>query len=197
MTGSRTGLGGEMVQVPLIHDTMSFDSRQASRLKDMERRVEQEMKRKKREWEREVERMREEFLELHPSDKVWGSDELLNDPLIAKRRGSTEVLNTRKMKTLFLDYPDTGRRYKLRFNVAGFEPKDVFVTTDGDRIVVRATKSEEDESGATVQREYCRKIQKPKDVDPTKIKSYLTSDSILIVEAPLPPTSLNLRKVSQ
>jgi len=184
-----------MIHVPLVHDTMTFDSRQSTRLKDMEKRVEQEMKRKKREWEREIERMREEFLELHPNDKVWGSDELLNDPLVAKRRGSTDVLDTRKMKTLYLDYPDTGRRYKLRFNVASFDAKNIRVTTDGDRIVVRATKTEEDESGALVERLYCRKIQKPKEVDQTKFKSYLTADSILIVEAPLPPTSLNLRKV--
>ena len=47
-----------MVQVPLVRDTMTFDGRQASRLREMERRIESEMKRKKREWQREVERMR-------------------------------------------------------------------------------------------------------------------------------------------
>jgi len=58
---------------------------------------------------------------------------------------------------------------------------------------VRATRYDED--GGTDGREYCRKIQKPKDVDHTRFKAYLSSDSVLVVEAPVPPSSLNLRKV--
>jgi HSP20 family molecular chaperone IbpA len=145
---------------------------------------------------------REEFLELYPADKIWGSEEMLNDPLVARRCGSTDILDAKKMRTLFMDYPDSGRRYKIRFNVAGCDPKSVRVSTDGDRIVVRATKyaSSEDSAScgdltAVTGREYCRKIQKPKDVDHTKFKAYLTADSVLVVEAPVPP-SLNLRKVS-
>ena len=137
---------------------------------------------------------REEFLQLYPVDKVWGSDEMLNDPLVARRCGSTDILDAKKMRTLFMDYPDSGRRYKLRFNVSGCDPKSVRVSTDGDRIVVRATRYDDDGGGGGG-REYCRKIQKPKDVDHTKFKAYLSSDSVLVVEAPVPPSSLNLRKV--
>lgn len=191
------GTVGDVVNVSVVHDNMTFETRQASRLREMEKRVEAEMRKKKREWERQVERMREEFLELYPSDRVWGSDESLSEPLIARRRGSTEILDSKKMRTLFLDYPDTGRRYKIRFKVNGFDPKAIKVTTDGERIIVRATKLEEGENGVSVEREYCRKIQKPKEVDHTKLKSYLTVDHVLIIEAPMPPTSLNLRKVIQ
>jgi len=113
---------------------------------------------------------REEFLQLYPVDKVWGSDEMLNDPLVARRCGSTDILDAKKMRTLFMDYPDSGRRYKLRFNVSGCDPKSVRVSTDGDRIVVRATRYEED--GGADGREYCRKIQKPKDVDHTRFKAF-------------------------
>ena len=42
----------------MVKDTMTFDGRQATRLRDMERRAEVEMRRKKREWEREVEKMK-------------------------------------------------------------------------------------------------------------------------------------------
>lgn len=135
---------------------------------------------------------REEFLQLYPVDKVWGSDEMLNDPLVARRCGSTDILDAKKMRTLFMDYPDSGRRYKLRFNVAGCDPKSVRVSTDGDRLVVRATRYAEEDGR---EREYCRKIQRPKDVDHTKFKAYLSSDSVLVVEAPVPPSSVNLRKV--
>lgn len=52
------GVRPVLVQVPLHRDTMTFEGRQASRLREMEKRIESEMKRKKREWEKEVERMR-------------------------------------------------------------------------------------------------------------------------------------------
>ena len=135
------------------------------------------MKRKKRDWEKEVERMRQEFLFLYPSDRVWGSDEMLHDPLVAKRRGSTDILDPKKMKTLFLDYPDTGRKYRLRFKRCWLIKESIRVSTDGDRIVVRANSQEVSENGGTtVERMFERKIQKPKEVDHTKFKSYLTSD---------------------
>ena len=44
--------------IPMVRDTMSFDSRQAARLRDIERRAQTEIKRKKRNWERQVEKMR-------------------------------------------------------------------------------------------------------------------------------------------
>ena len=121
---------------------------------------------------------------------------MLNDPLVARRCGSTDILDAKKMRTLFMDYPDSGRRYKIRFNVKDCDPKSIRVSTDGDRIVVRGIKytATGDDNSSCNGREYCRKIQKPKDVDHTKFKAYLTSDSILVVEAPVPP-SLNLRKV--
>lgn len=52
------GGGKSLTSVPLVKDTMTFEGRQATRLRDMERRIESEMRRKKRDWEREVERMR-------------------------------------------------------------------------------------------------------------------------------------------
>lgn len=140
-------------------------------------------------------------MELYPADRVWGSEEMLSDPLVKERCGSTDKLDAKKMRTLFMDYPDSGRRYKIRFNVANCDPKSVRVSTDGDRIVVRAMKyftnkdnASSDDLTPSAGYECCRKIQKPKDVDHTKFKAYLTADSVLVVEAPVPP-SLNLRKV--
>jgi len=122
----------------------------------------------------------------------WGSDEMLTDPLVARRCGSTDVLDEKKMKTLYLDYPDAGRRYKIRFDMTGFDAGSIRVTTDGDRIIVQAARS--DEHGC----HYCRKIQKPRGVDHTKFKSSLTADSILIIEAPAPSSSRSqkIRKVA-
>ena len=52
------GGGKHLTTVPLVKDSLTFEGRQANRLREMERRIESEMRRKKRDWEREVERMR-------------------------------------------------------------------------------------------------------------------------------------------
>lgn len=175
--------------IPMVkRDDVTFQELQRRRLKEMEKRMEEEMRRKKKEWEKEVEKMREEFLKLYPSEKEWGSEELISDPLVYRRRGSVDVLDKRKMKTLFMEYPDSGRRYKLRFDVSDFEPESVDVSSDVDTITVKA--------GQKDGHDFSRKIELPSKVDPEKLKSYLTKDGILIIEAPLPPHSLNLRKAS-
>lgn len=181
----------EPAAIPLIHDSLTFENRQLKGLRDMEKQAESELKLKRREWERDVEKMREEFIKLHRTDRVWGSDELLDDPLVAKRRGSTDILNVKKMKTLFTEGPDAEhRKFRLRFDLRGFDPDSVRVASDSDRIVVRATKMEDSPSGVPVKRDFDRKIQKPREVDPTRLKSRLTSDGILLVEAPIVPKQL-------
>ena len=175
--------------IPMIkRDDITFTELQKRRLKEMEKRMEEEIRRKKKEWDREVEKMREEFLKLYPSDKEWGSEELISDPLVYRRKGSIDVLDKRKMKTLVMEYPDCGRRYKLRFDVSEFIPDTIEVMADCDVISVKAKKSVEVD-GQRMQKEYSRKVERPSKVDPEKLKSHLTKDSILIVEAPLPPHS--------
>jgi len=44
--------------IPVVKDTMSFDGRQAAHLREIERHAQSEIKRKKRNWERQVEKMR-------------------------------------------------------------------------------------------------------------------------------------------
>jgi len=117
-----------------------------------------EKKRKQREWEREVQKMRDEFLHLHAVDRQWGSDELLVDPLVARRRGSTDTLDARRMKMMYTSSshgsPTHRRRYRLRFDLAGFDVDSVRVSVSAERIVVRAARLME--SGE--RRDYIRKV---------------------------------------
>ena len=239
-TGTSGGESGTGYQVPLTHDSLTFGARQEVRLKEMEKKVDEELRKKRRDWNRDVARMREEVIQLLPLERSKDSDETTLEPFIARRRGSTDCLDVRKMKTLFLEYPDGGRRCKLRFDVSGFDDDEIAVTTDGERIIVRATTTPSGDDGAS--REYVRKIEKPKEVDHTKevdhatpkevdhttpkkvdhttpkevdyttpkevdhttsqevdhtkLKSTLTTDGILVVEASMPPVTLNLKKSS-
>ena len=86
---------------------------QALRLKEIERRLMEDTRRKKHDWERDVEKMREEFLTMHPCDEPYraiASSSIVDsdDLTTARRRGSTDVLDSKQMKTMFLEYPDAG-----------------------------------------------------------------------------------------
>jgi len=86
---------------------------QALRLKEIERRLIEDTRRKKHDWERDVEKMRDEFLTLHRSDEpyrgpTFSSTADIDDVTIEKRRGSADVLDSKQMKTMFLEYPDAG-----------------------------------------------------------------------------------------
>lgn len=196
-SGTSGGESGSGFQVPLTHDDLTFGARQEARLKEIEKRVDEELRKKRRDWHRDVARMREEVIQLLPVERSKdGGDDTTLEPFVARRRGSTDSLDVRKMKTLFLEYPDGGRRCKLRFDVSRFNDDAIAVTTDGDRIIVRATTTTapgDDDTGGR-RREFVRKIEKPKEVDHTKLKSTLTTDGILVVEASMPPSTLNLRK---
>lgn len=126
--------------------------------------------------------MREEFLRLYPLDRKWGSDELIVDPMVARRRGSTDILDVRRMKTIYsnsshdigsaaasgpgshhppvttctgpTDSPEK-RRFRLRFDLMGFDPESIRVSVDPERIVVRASKVED-----KIRREYGRKVSR-------------------------------------
>lgn len=178
--------------MPLTHDSLTFGARQEARLKEMEKKVDEELRKKRRDWNRDVARMREEVIQLLPVERSKDSDEATLEPFIARRRGSTDCLDVRKMRTLFLEYPDGGRRCKLRFDVSGFDDDAIVVTTDGERIIVRATTTPTGDDGP--RHEFVRKIEKPKEVDHTKLKSTLTTDGMLVVEASMPPATLNIRK---
>jgi len=94
---------------------MAYWLLQALRLKEIERRLMEDTRRKKHDWERDVEKMREEFLTLYPCDEVYhippSSSYATDSDESAKRRGSTDVLDSRQMKTMFLEYPDAGNAF--------------------------------------------------------------------------------------
>ena len=137
-----------------------------------------EKKLKQREWEREVQRMRDEFLQLHAVERQWGSDELLVDPLVARRRGSTDTLDVRRMKTMYTSNSPTHRRYRLRFDLAGFDIDSVRVSVSTDKIVVRASRVLD--SGH--RRDYMRKVCHVADVSCVACcASWLSSQDIIII----------------
>lgn len=186
MAGSISSSNSDAVPIPLIHDSLTFECRQSKCLKDLERQAEQELKRKKREWEREIEKMREEFLKLH----TGSLHDLAPDPFVSRRKGSVEILDSKKLKTMITESPDAERKFRLRFDMNDFNLGSIKITADCEKISIKAYKTDDDSKS----KEYWRHIAKPKEIDPHKLTSRVTSDNILVLEALLHPKTLNLQK---
>nr|UNE55969.1 heat shock protein beta 1 [Paroster macrosturtensis] len=74
---------------------------------------------------------------------------------------------------------------KLRFDVSQYSPEEIVVKTVDNKLLVHAKHEEKTES-KSVYREYNREFLLPKGTNPESIKSSLSKDGVLTVEAPLP-----------
>ncbi|XP_017893021.1 heat shock protein beta-1 isoform X1 [Ceratina calcarata] len=78
-----------------------------------------------------------------------------------------------------------GKMLKLRFDVSQYTPEEIVVKTVDNKLLVHAKHEEKTES-KSVYREYNREFLLPKGTNPESIKSSLSKDGVLTVEAPLP-----------
>jgi HSP20 family molecular chaperone IbpA len=74
---------------------------------------------------------------------------------------------------------------KLRFDVSQYAPEEIVVKTVDNKLLVHA-KHEEKTDTKSVYREYNREFLLPKGVNPEHIRSSLSKDGVLTVDAPLP-----------
>jgi HSP20 family molecular chaperone IbpA len=74
---------------------------------------------------------------------------------------------------------------KLRFDVSTYAPEEIVVKTVDNKLLVHA-KHEEKSDSKSVYREYNREFLLPKGVNPEQIRSSLSKDGVLTVDAPLP-----------
>jgi len=77
------------------------------------------------------------------------------------------------------------KQLKLRFDVSQYKPEEIVVKTVDNKLLVHA-KHEEKSDSRSVYREYNREFLLPQGSNPELIKSSLSKDGILTVEAPLP-----------
>ncbi|XP_027212611.1 heat shock protein beta-1 isoform X2 [Penaeus vannamei] len=86
------------------------------------------------------------------------------------------------------------KQLKLRFDVSQYKPEEIVVKTVDNKLLVHA-KHEEKSDNRSVYREYNREFLLPKGTNPELIKSSLSKDGVLTVEAPLPAIAGNEEKV--
>jgi len=82
-----------------------------------------------------------------------------------------------------------GKSLKLRFDVSQYAPEEIVLKTVDNKLLVHA-KHEEKSDTKSVYREYNREFLLPSGVNPELIRSSLSKDGVLTVEAPLPQPAL-------
>ena len=78
-----------------------------------------------------------------------------------------------------------GKVLKLRFDVTTYAPEEIVVKTIDNRLQVHAKHAEKADN-RSVYREYNREFLLPSGTNPELIRSSLSKDGVLTVEAPLP-----------
>lgn len=89
---------------------------------------------------------------------------------------------------------EDGKMLKLRFDVSQYAPEEILVKTVENRLQVQA-KHEEKSENRSVYREYNREFLLPKGTNPESIRSSLSKDGVLTVEAPLPALEYKERRI--
>lgn len=86
----------------------------------------------------------------------------------------------------FITDPSGNRKFSLRFDCSQFKPEEINVKTQDNTLSVHA-KHVEDNPGKKVHLEFTKNYTLPENVDPKSLKSTLSSDGVLQIEAPAPP----------
>ena len=144
---------------------MTFQDRQEKSWGDME----MKMEKRRKEWDDEFDRIRNEFFTLKPSEN---------------HRGSVDKVD--HLSTVY-ENDITGRRFKVRFDVSEFRAEEIQVKVQDNKLSV-AAKHEEKSNKSSVSKEYCRSVDIPDDVDQDKLQCVLSKDGILTVDGPVKGT---------
>jgi len=128
----------------------------------------------------------------YSSREVTGDTDLL--PGVTGGMGGHSAWLQGLRSPLIKEDEDSGsKELKLRFDVSEYAPEEIMVKTVDNKLLVHA-KHEEVGGGKSVYREYNREFLLPHGTNPELIKSSLSKDGVLTVEAPLPTPAIETSK---
>lgn len=106
----------------------------------------------------------------------------------------TSPEQTLKVDQPFVEDFTGNKKMALRFDCSQFKPEEIEVKTVDRQLTVHA-KHEEKSPGRSVYREFTKSYSLPSSVDPLALKSSLTNDGFLQVEAPAPKTCVARKEI--
>lgn len=96
-----------------------------------------------------------------------------------------------KVDQPFVEDFSGNKRMALRFDCSKFNPEEIQVKTVDNNLTVHTDES----PGRKVYREFTKSCTLPKNIDPLSLKSSLTRDGFLQVEAPAPATCIARKEI--
>ena len=199
----RVTKGGNPQDLHRVSNEHAANTKQPQVFVDMQRNMEDELEKRRHDWEKEVEQMQHDFFQLKSKDSskslssgeyssspgrdrdVAVSSHMSVNPLKPVGPAGNDIFDISNRKNLYTDMPDGSKMFKMRFDVRGFDPEEISVRADGSKMTVTAKKEEEYGGKNKNTRQYNRQADIPEDVDPDSITSALSPDGILTVEAPV------------
>ncbi|XP_053214747.1 heat shock protein beta-1-like [Panonychus citri] len=160
-------------KVPVLRSDFNLIDKEFDSIRD---RFEVEMKR----MEEEMSRFRSQIQERERDFFSTGHLTRTESPTNRHRHEVTSWLDD---SSLVHDTPD-GKIVRLRYDVSQYVPEEIVVKTIDRRLKVHAV-HEENTENRKVFREFNREFLLPEGVNPEQIRSTLSTDGILTVEAPL------------
>lgn len=177
--------------VPSSDKTVALNTpaeQQPQTFTEMQKKMEDEMDNRRMEWEKEVEKMQQDFFNLTPKDRSKAEkavDVAVSASKAPIRRHGTEIIDISNTKDLYTTRPDGTKAYRLRFDVREFEPGEIHVKAEGHVLYIQAEHQDEFGDVKKVAKQFSRQMDLPEAVDPDKIEANLSSDGFLTVEAPV------------
>jgi HSP20 family molecular chaperone IbpA len=80
---------------------------------------------------------------------------------------------------------NTGNSYKMNIDVSGFKPEDIKVSLKDRVLTIEAKMEQKSEDGSRLYQEVSKTYTLPDNVELENLKSLLTNDGVLAIEAPL------------
>ncbi|KAF8566700.1 hypothetical protein P879_05627 [Paragonimus westermani] len=129
-------------------------------------------------------RMKQQLDSLHrqinAQPYLWSGDAL---GAITPRQGQTNgILDF--LKDAYEIGEDGQLHFKVRFDVRGFGPNDIEVSTAKNRLTVHGKKSARTDTSSS-SNEFSRTIYLPDSIDESQFQCHMTGDGILMIEAPV------------
>lgn len=132
------------------------------------------------EFEREMKRMNEEMNKM-----MENMQRSAPAPAPLQNVDDWRLTENFRMENPIQTFADGSRKFRLQFDMRQFKPEEIQVRTAGNSLTVSAKHDEKDPNKA-VFREYNRSYVLPKEVNPERLSSKLSTEGVLTIEAMLP-----------
>ncbi|KAK7098745.1 small heat shock protein p36-like [Littorina saxatilis] len=161
------------VHIPVQKDSLNFQDRAIKQWSNVDTHADE----RRKQWQDEFDRMRQEFFVLKPAD----------------RKQSVQFVNMDMLKTALETDSDGRHMFRVRFDVSEFKPEEVNVKVQDNKLCVNA-RHEEKTAQTSVSREYSRQVDIPSGVDQDALNCLLSKDGVLTVESPVNQPALLSRE---